>query len=276
MNAVTPMDSFTHGLFPYGQITRQVAVLKAYFDDSGTHNESDVIAMGGLIADEPAWEAMEPKWAALRDELKIRKMHMFACENARNDFAGRDRDARDTVIARFSDIICEMNACMLAGAVSRKVWNQVASETDLGAWFSQPIDFLFNVCMRKAIEAKRVSVEGTEKVVVTFDSREENLSFWSKLASGYKTIWQHKVSSYAFGSMVDVLPLQAADMIAYEIFVHQCARERAGEENPVLRPNFRKLVDHLPIQAGYFTYDNLLEYARELAVPLSDRLSGAR
>ncbi|MBY0582715.1 MAG: DUF3800 domain-containing protein [Sphingomonas sp.] len=272
MSLLTPMDSFAHGLFPYGQSRRQVIVLKAYFDDSGTHNESDVIAMGGLIADEPVWALMEQKWAALRDELGIRKMHMSACENARNEFAGWSRDARDKAIARFSDIICDMNACMLAGAVSRTVWNRVASETDLANQFSQPIDFLFNVCMRKAMEAKRVSVEGTEKVVVTFDSREENLGFWNKLASGYQESWKHKVSSYAFGSMVDVLPLQAADMIAYEIFVHQCSRERVGGENPELRPNFRKLADQLPIHAGYFTYNNLLEYARELSGPLSNGL----
>lgn len=54
------MRSLTHGLFSYGCPSREIFVLNAFFDDSGTHDASDVIVMGGIIAPEEAWLALEP------------------------------------------------------------------------------------------------------------------------------------------------------------------------------------------------------------------------
>jgi len=212
----------TDGVFSYRCRSREVLVLKAFFDDSGTHDNSDVIVMGGLIAPEEAWANLEPKWQAGLDHFGIRKMHMSHCERGWGEFEGWSQYCKDQAISLFSDLVCETGGRLLASAVSRKVWETVTGEVpDLKIVFQQPIDFLFNTCMRRALESRRATSTEPEEVAVTFDTREQNLHFWEDLASNYEKKWPQRMVGYSFGSMERVLPLQAADMVAYESFVHQ-------------------------------------------------------
>lgn len=239
-------------------------MLKAFFDDSGTHASSDVIVMGGIIAPEEAWAALEPPWQAEIDRLGIKKMHMSHCERRWGEFKDMERPERDAIIATFSDLICETGGRMLASAVSRKVWDDVIAQVpELEIVFGEPIDFLFNTCMRHALESRRATSSAPEEVVVTFDTREQNLHFWEDLASNYEKKWPGRLAGYSFGSMERVLPLQAADMIAYEAFVHQCRFEKTGE-NFSHRPNMVKLMNRLAVWAGFYNEESLLEYARKL------------
>ena len=238
-------------------------MLKAYFDDSGTHHGADVIVMGGLISTDEEWAALEPKWQAALDEIGIKKMHMSPCENRKGEFQRFERPERDAIVARFTDLVCETRGRMLASAVSRDVWNRVADETAIREWFPEPIDFLFNCCMRRALESRRLDGPPAEELVVVFDSRDESLPFWRELGASYERNWGDKLAGYSFGQMQRVLPLQAADIVAYETFVHQCRCEQAGEPvNP--RPNLYKLMAGLDTYAGFYDYDNLLDYALKL------------
>jgi hypothetical protein len=62
-------------------------ILRAYFDDSGTHTNSEVTVMGGLIGTVEQWERFERHWAAklerpLEGEPPLKMVHLHAC-NAR-------------------------------------------------------------------------------------------------------------------------------------------------------------------------------------------------
>jgi hypothetical protein len=262
MNFV-PIKALTDGLFSYRCRSRDILVLKAFFDDSGTHGPSDVIVMGGLIAPEEAWTALEPKWQAELDRLGIEEMHMSHCEKRWGEFKDFERSERDAMIAFFSDLICETGGRLLASAVSRKVWDSVTAETKLGEVFAEPIDFLFNTCMRRALESRRATSGAPEEVVVTFATREQNLLFWKDLAANYERKWPSRLVGYAFGQMARNPPLQAADMIAYEAFVQQCRFEKSGDKLSH-RPNMVKLMSRLAVWAGFYDEEQLLAYAREL------------
>ena len=136
--------------------------------------------MGGLIAPDDRWATLEGEWAKALADFGLRKMLMASCENRRGQFAKLERDERDRIIARFRQIIEKLRARMLFSAVSRPLWQKVASGSILGEVFADPIDFCFNGRMRHALESRRTTVPDREPVVVTFDSREENLALWRR------------------------------------------------------------------------------------------------
>jgi hypothetical protein len=131
--------------------------------------------------------------------------------------------------------------------------------TTLGDVFKEPIDLLFNSCMRNTIGSYRKSVGANEQIVVTFDARAQNVAFWDRLGGGYAQAWANRVAGYALGNMASVLPLQAADMIAYETFAHQCRREKGVEPEP--GKNMAALLMGLQYGGGYLTEESLLEFA---------------
>jgi hypothetical protein len=259
-----PITTLASDVSAYGQRERGLAVLKAFFDDSGTHDSADVSVMGGLIAHEDEWAVLETEWARALGELKLRKMQMSSCERGWKQFKEWNRDERERAIARFGAIIEKMNARMLMAAVSRDCWNAVAPHTRLGEAFAEPIDFCFNACMRHALESKRRSAKARELVVVTFDCREESVDHWRSLARSYERRYPDRVASFAFSSMEKVLSLQAADMIAYEGFRFQCSREKLGGAEPQAGPNFAKLLKALPLKGGFYTEEQLRDYALKL------------
>ena len=251
MSAFVPLRAITSGAAPF------VLVLKAFFDDSGTHVGSPVTVMGGLIAHEDEWAALEPEWATVRDDLGIRMMHMSACEAPYKEFRGWSRDRRDIAINRFRSVLIKRDALMLVSAVSQASWDAAASKSILTELFPTPLDWCFNDCMQRALRWGRKS--GPESVVVTFDCREESLRTWRPRAEGYERLYPRKVAGFAFSSMEKVLPLQAADMVAYEGFVFQCERERLRAE-PTPRPNFALLLEKLQFKGGFYTEAQLLAY----------------
>jgi hypothetical protein len=95
-------------------------VLKAYFDDSGTHAGSDVIVMGGLIAAEEKWAEMQPKWQAGLDYYGIKAMHMSHCFNGYNEFKLWSSDQKEDCIAYFRKLIVETEGYMLAQQFLKK------------------------------------------------------------------------------------------------------------------------------------------------------------
>ena len=50
-------------------------MLKAYFDDSGTHNGSAVIAAGGFVAKAEEWDVFEREWSEMLEVEEIGWFH---------------------------------------------------------------------------------------------------------------------------------------------------------------------------------------------------------
>ncbi len=156
---------------------------------------------------------------------------------------------------------------MLSSAVTRAAWADASSRSAIGEIFDEPISYCFNFCMRKAMSSYRASKGNVEHVVAVFDARQQNLPTWRKLASGYQRLYPSKLAGASFGDMAKVMPLQAADMIAYEAFRFTCDHEKTGASSP--RPNFASLVENLAYSGGTSTADQLVQYAN-LVRPGSD------
>ncbi|MGV9006819.1 MAG: DUF3800 domain-containing protein [Brevundimonas sp.] len=266
------LKALTRGVFRYEQSDRRVLVLRAYFDDSGTHAESPVVVMAGLMAHEDSWSEIEADWAAALAEFGLPDMHMSHCENAQKAFSGWSRDRRDLAVVRFRSIILKHSALMVVATLARTVWDEaLAIRPEMITVFDNPLDYCFNSCIGKVARTRRTDAKQMEPLVVTFDSREQSLDNWRGLAAGYKHNFPEKIAGFAFGSMKDVLPLQAADMVAYEAFVYECERQRLGHETTNPRSNFVALFGGLQHEGGYYTPDQLVKLTDQILHELGER-----
>lgn len=68
MAAHLSIESFARVVFPPGAINGGICMLIAYFDDSGTHDSSEVVLWQGAIGNKYQWALLDELWAKkLRD-----------------------------------------------------------------------------------------------------------------------------------------------------------------------------------------------------------------
>src|SRR5271163_4004853 len=61
-------------------------MLHAYIDDSGTHDDAEVVSMGAFIASAEDWVGFELDWCAVLDREPVQAFHMSVCEAAKPPF----------------------------------------------------------------------------------------------------------------------------------------------------------------------------------------------
>jgi hypothetical protein len=71
-------------------------MLIAYFDDSGSHTDSDVVIWNGLFGNHYQWRLFNELWEAkLKDpspgKEPLKRFHMFECQNSLGEFSGWSR-----------------------------------------------------------------------------------------------------------------------------------------------------------------------------------------
>src|SRR5271166_218338 len=103
-------------------------MLKAYFDDSGTHDDSCFVLLGGLYAYEAKWRAFDADWRAkLADPLPgkppLRRFHMTECQGRRGEFERYGRADSDALIHDFRDIIIRHQIFGYCCGVARADWD---------------------------------------------------------------------------------------------------------------------------------------------------------
>ena len=87
-------------------------MLTAYFDDSGTHLNSDLVLWYGVFGNSFQWAHFDDLWAAKLKEPSpgkpaLSRFHMAQCQAADAEFAGWSRTATDFLdhswVISFSD-----------------------------------------------------------------------------------------------------------------------------------------------------------------------------
>lgn len=63
-----------------------------FFDDSGTHDSSTLVVLGGLLGTEEQWDAFEPAWSALLNKPlperpPLKEFHLTECSAGRGEFS---------------------------------------------------------------------------------------------------------------------------------------------------------------------------------------------
>jgi hypothetical protein len=107
-----------------------IAVLGAFFDDSGTHASPRVVVIGGLLGTDEQWDAFASAWAALLaqplpEKPPLSQFHLSPCRAAEGEFQSYNRTEIDLITHLFRRIILDLGFVTLAAAVNRSAWNEL-------------------------------------------------------------------------------------------------------------------------------------------------------
>ena len=221
-----------------------IAVLGAFFDDSGTHPESPVVAIGGLLGTDEQWNEFAPRWDALVKEPlpgrpAIKKFGLSQLRGGFDQFRDYEGPDRDQINTRFKSIILDVGLVTLAAAVDRKAWNELIVGPLIHE-FGKPEEYCFVKCVDSVLETIRARKPG-EMVHFFFDRgiRHQFLD-WSKLYLAQPEKYP-EIDGISFAPVAEVVALQGADLIAHETYQFAQAWLK-NRENPQAHPQFQDFI----------------------------------
>ena len=244
MNAHYPIGCLARAALGRSGAGRMIAVLaelSAYFDDSGTHDGSPVVVLGGLLGTEDQWLAFEAAWSKLLAEplpgkAALKMFHLAPCRAADGEFADYNQAERDRVTYLFRKMILDVGLVTIASALNLTAWNELVTG-DIAEELGDPIAYCFVKCVDQVLNTIRFRKPG-QRVAIVFDQgTRSDLEQWLKFYVSQSERYP-EIAGLAFGRVSEILPLQGADMIATETYQFSQEWLKDGE-SAVANAHFR-------------------------------------
>lgn len=213
-----------------------VAMVWGYFDESGEHDKCTGhftrLTIAGAIAPCEVWQIFSARWKVILQKAGITTMfHMVDFENRRGPFVGWSEEKRRIVLNQLLDEIIEA-APEIVGFVAEPEPGRHALK-----------DSYDSIIAKMTKEAAIGAFSSAIPVTMVFAKHKD---FSAKRIGEYFDLW-NDTGRLKFGGVADpnsVLPLQAADIIAYELS-RWGRRDRPYDD----RYPLRKLKDALKIHS---------------------------
>jgi hypothetical protein len=196
-------------------------MLDAYVDESGTHNTSAVVAVAAYLSTSDRWLKFKVDWKAALAEKRLDIFHMNKFSNRAKPFDSWSDSERTSLLNRLIEII-NANIIMSAGIlIPRSRFNSLLSSRVRAHYgiYGVAIDFLIMDIAR--------GLEPTEKDVwITYILEDgavgkgEITGVIDPILSDLKQCRELRLKALRFESKRHLLPLQAADVLVYELYKH--------------------------------------------------------
>lgn len=201
---------------------RLVAVLTGYFDESGTQAGSPVVVVAGYVARQDQWETFGEQWERALRDWHIPFFHMTDYENRQKyfgDWTGRERYER---LARLYDIISGNVQFSISTSILKSDYAAVRAPKEkakIGGMYGLAAAgcLIYTAEEFRAIDDQgwvayvfEAGAKGRHQVDRVFALNERN----PVLKERYRLL------SLRFEDKRQFAPLQAADILAYEIYKH--------------------------------------------------------
>lgn len=192
-----------------------VAVIKVYMDESGTHDASPYLTVGAYAAQPKQWRKFTAGWNAAKKPVNV--FHSSDCQALKGEFLGWSEDQRNAFVAKLLPVIREnIPLGVVIGIDIDEFRKQVAPYPDLMAHFAHPYASCFHWVVSTLIGY--VEEAGSNERLAFFH---ENNDYEGQAQAAFSYISEHRKThrapiSLTFGTKADYVPLQAADVLAYE------------------------------------------------------------
>lgn len=240
-----------------------IAVIVAYFDDSGTNPEHPAVVVGGCLATVESWVAFQREWRGILEEYHVPHFHMTDFDNRWGCFH-RDKFPEENRIPLHRKLINTLKTktqAFIVAATNKKDYAKVQD------FYNGHPPYAYTVYQAIGGVAKWADEHGYEGPIVyvfdkgggskalgrksSLDTLRDNILARPGLARQFR---MHRLQSWNYGLMDDLSPLQGADMIAYEAW--KDLQNDYFAERPVhWRKSVEKIVSNEHLYTGYFDKD---------------------
>jgi hypothetical protein len=224
-----PVAELADWLHPRDSIRKALAMLRAYFDESGIHAEAYVTSIAGYVATKRAWEAVEIEWdkemSYYRERTRIRTFHLTDCLAGEGEFLGLEEFYRLAITKQLSEILSRHDVWPIWASVIVDDWHDVISE-DFRVRYPKPFDLCFEYAVIELWKWSRREANG-EKVALMFAHQKEYRAGMDAVDRAFRqsAAYEEILGPLAFDWPKNVIPLQSADILAHEVsekWRHQC------------------------------------------------------
>lgn len=205
-----------------------IVLLIAYFDETGTHKQARLTGLSGFIAPSQIWGEIATSWdARLKAEEpdhRAKVYHAVDCFNGYNEFKNLiywTRVRRELLTSDLAQILASKGISAISSALLQADWDDVfaslASDT-FRLRFPSAYHLCFEHCVQQAFSWSERFAKGAP-VAFVFAEQNEYQEQAEQILRAYQASTERgsKIASITFSSPQKLIPLQAADLMAYEI-----------------------------------------------------------
>lgn len=243
--------------FPASERAGLMLMLAAYFDDSGTHDDSKIMVWGGFIGTATQWADFDKAWRAklaapIPGKPRLKKFSLADCNARRGEFLGYSQAESDLLQNECRELIVQAGVIGLSFAVEREPWDRLIqgpARADLGDVETA----CFSGCFNGAIECAVQHYPNDLMLSIHFDRGRKSpkldaiIDHVTKVYRGAPAL-----VNLSFNPVVDFTPLQAADIIATENY-WQARSIVEGAEH--VRPHFKHFLSKIQRTNGYIAQE---------------------
>ncbi|HWA02650.1 MAG TPA: DUF3800 domain-containing protein [Rhizomicrobium sp.] len=242
---------------------RLVALIEAYFDESGSHEGSSILCVAGYVIEKQNAQRLSEEWSAVLSEYDLPYFHMVDCAHGNGVFKGMSKPHRIMVAARMIGIIKRSAALGFAQSIDVKAYTEVIPPKL--RLFGTPYSF----CARTVLDQIGASFYKRNfkgKSAYFFEAGHKSRSEADRIICDLfenpliDLVYKHGYVGHSFVLKKESPPIQAADILAWHWATH-VKRSEAG----ILewRRDFKSLADG-GLHAHHFSRERLPKYVEIL------------
>lgn len=230
--------------FPFSDKHKYMLMLSAYMDETGHYRDEKqkFVGIAGLIAPKENWETFEEKWkAALKlPYIKLEYFHMTDYASKKKVYKDWLEVKRQKVLGKLLNVIESAYPIPFGAIIPMNAFRSLSKEHQ--EYFIDPYFLCFQSIIAASttfLEAMKIPEE--EKIALIFSDQVE---FRHRALKMYEDITEvglfaHRSTPPIFRDIREIVPLQAADIVAYEMYKE--FERRMYRPNDDSRHGFKRL-----------------------------------
>jgi len=253
-----------------------IAMFTAFFDDSGTDRNSDIAVAACYVSTKRGWDDFVEDWDHIRWEESFDCFHMAhfvaPCEQGHKPWCDWDNVKKSHVYSRIAKAINSNKRIGIAAAVPKEIWDSTP-EYIRQHYGREHYTFAVRMCMMRIAEWRRISMPSSFSIRYVFDWEMRDSQKRYEISKILDSITQpeFKDSAYAifgiepkgysFEHKEEFKPLQAADILAWQMRCHMQKIWPIGHDEPdICHDGFRQLRENQEMDLGFFNEDQIRRF----------------